>query len=145
VIRGALNRSTAALRWVEYYLILRKATMKTLAICIFLGACSFLQAQDIGRSEPPYVEATVTMPTKQLTNAEKRVDMVSALADKSEMNYRLLSLTIMEKWQASIKKDKGFLKNLMKYKTAAFTVHKDGTIEIKGVDDKPAGNNETKP
>ena len=126
------------------FLTLGHAIMKLLVVCIMFGTCSVLQAQqDIGRSEPPYVEATVTMPTKLLNNAEKRCDMVSDLAEKSEMNYRLLSLKIMEKWQASIKKEKGFLKNLMKYKTVSFTVQKDGSIVISGVEDKPAGDSKS--
>jgi len=112
--------------------------MKVLIFGVILGICSCLQAQDVGRSDPPYVEATATMPLKFINNAEKRCGMVSDLAEKSEMNYRLLALKVMEKWQSSIKKDKVFLKNLRKYKTVAFTVHKDGSIEIKGVEDPPA-------
>ena len=61
--------------------------------------------------------------------------MVADLAEKSEMNYRLLALKITEKWQSSIKRDKEFLKNLRKYKTVSFTVHEDGSIAIKGVKD----------
>ena len=106
-------------------------------VCIILGACSCLRAQGIGRSEPPYVEAAVTMPTRLMKNAEKRCDMVSELAEKSEMNYRLLAMKVMEKWQASLKGDKDFLKNLMKYKTVSFAVRKDGSIVIKGVEDPP--------
>jgi hypothetical protein len=115
--------------------------MKTLLVCVVLGASSTLSAQDIGRSEPPYVEATVTMPTKLINNAEKRCDMVNDLAEKSEMNYRLLGLKIMEKWRSSIKKDKDFARNLMKFKTAAFTVHKDGSIVIEGVEEPSASKN----
>ena len=74
------------------------------------------------------------MPTKLITNVEKRVDMVTDLAEKSEMNYRLLAMKIMEKWQSSIKNEKEFLKNLRQYKTVSFTVKKDGSIEIKGVE-----------
>ncbi|MGO9112064.1 MAG: hypothetical protein ACLP9L_22795 [Thermoguttaceae bacterium] len=78
------------------------------------------------------------MPSKFINNAEKRRDMVSDLAEKSEMNYRLLAMKVMEKWQSSIKNDKSFIKKLRQYKTVAFTVHKDGSIEIKGVEDTPA-------
>ena len=110
-----------------------------LGACLVLGACSALHAQDLnlGRSGPPYIEATVTMPTKLMKNAEKRCDMVSDLAEKSEMNYRVLAMKIMEKWQSSIKNDKDFLKNLMQYKKVSFTVRKDGSIVIKGVADPP--------
>lgn len=108
---------------------------KSVACIVILAACSYLHAQDLGRSGPPYVEATVTMPAKLMKNAEKRCEMVSELAEKSEMNYRLLGMKIMEKWQASIKSDKDFLKNLMQYKAVAFTVRKDGSIVIKGVED----------
>ena len=113
--------------------------MKTAAFCLILGTCSFLAAQDLGNSGPPYVEATETMPTKQINNPEKRCDMVTALAEKSQMNYRVLAMKIMEKWQTSIKSDKTFLKSIYKYKTISFTVHKDGSIEIKGVEDPPSG------
>jgi hypothetical protein len=75
------------------------------------------------------------MPTKLIYNAEKRSDMVADLAEKSEMNYRLLALKIMEKWQSSIRSDKDFLKNVRKCKTVSFTVRKDGSIVIKGVED----------
>ena len=112
--------------------------MKIFIVCMVLGVCSCLE--DIGRSEPPYVEATATMPFRLITNPEKRPDMVADLAEKSEMNYRLLALKIMEKWQASIRGDKDFLKNLRQYKMVAFTVHKDGSIEIKGVEDPPASD-----
>jgi hypothetical protein len=113
--------------------------MKIVGVCIFVFAtCSVSHAQDIGRSEPPYVEATVTMPFRFINNKEKRCDMVSDLAEKSEMNYRLLGMKILEKWQSSIKNDKEFLKNLRQYKTVSFTVHKDGSIGIKGVDNAPA-------
>jgi hypothetical protein len=116
--------------------------MKILLVCIILGACSCLHAQgtDVGRSDPPYVDATVTMPTKFLNDKEKRLDMVSDLAEKSEMNYRLLGMKVMEKWQSSIKADKSFLKNIMKFKKVAFTVQTDGNIVIKGIDDKPAAD-----
>jgi hypothetical protein len=103
-----------------------------------------MHAQDIGRSEPPYVEATATMPFRFINNKEKRCDMVSDLAEKSEMNYRLLGMKIMERWQSSIKSDKEFLKNLRQYKTVSFTVHKDGSIAIKGVDDAPASDGKTR-
>ena len=66
--------------------------------------------------------------------------MVADLAEKSEMNYRLLALKVMEKWQSSIKKDKEFLKNIRKCKTVSFTVRKDGSIVIKGVEDTAAPN-----
>jgi hypothetical protein len=96
-----------------------------------------LNAQDVdlGRSEPPYIEATATMPSKLLRDAEKRCDMVRELSEKSEANYRVLSMKVMEQWQASIKKDKTFLKELLRHKTVAFTVKTDGTIEIHGVDE----------
>jgi hypothetical protein len=77
------------------------------------------------------------MPFKLINNAEKRCDMVSDLAEKSEMNYRLLAMKVMEKWQSSIKNDKEFLKNLRQCKKVSFTVKKDGAIEIKGVEDPP--------
>ena len=112
--------------------------MKILTACIVLGACCCLHAQDIplGRSEPPYVEATVTMPMKLINNPEKRSDMVSDLAEKSEMNYRLLALKIGEKWVSSVRNDKEFLKNLRQYKTVSFTVKENGSIVIKGVEGK---------
>ncbi len=112
--------------------------MKIAVACILLGTCCCLHAQDLGLSGPPYVESTVTIPTKLLNDGEKRCDMVSDLAEKSEMNYRLLAMKIMEKWQDSMKKDKNFLKDLKQCKKVAFTVHEDGSIEIKGVED-PAG------
>jgi hypothetical protein len=117
--------------------------MKVFGACILVfGAYSCLHAQDdIGRSEPPYVEATVTMPFKLINNKEKRCDMVSDLAEKSEMNYRLLGMKILEEWQSLIKSDKEFLKNLRQHKKVAFTVHKDGSIAIKGVDDAPGPDN----
>ena len=46
----------------------------------------------------------------------------------------------MEKWQLSIRNDKEFLKNIRKCKTVSFTVHKDGSIAIKGVEDPPPAN-----
>ena len=112
--------------------------MKVFLVCIVLGLCSSLHAQDIGRTEPPYLEATATMPFRWINNGEKRADMVADLAEKSEMNYRLLALKIMEKWQSSIKNDKDFLKNLRQFKTVSFTVHKDGSIAIQGVEDTDA-------
>lgn len=118
--------------------------MKILVFGIILGVGSCLHAQGLGRSEPPYVEATATMPFKLINNAEKRCDMVSDLAEKSEMNYRLLALRVMEKWQSSMKADKDFLKNLRQYKTVAFTVHKDGSIAISGVEDPPSGKKANK-
>jgi hypothetical protein len=122
--------------------------MKQLALLTMLMACSSLKAQDIdlGRSEPPYVEATVTMPAKFMSNAEKRCDMVRELSEKCEMNYRLLGGRMMQHWQAQIKKDKTFVKDLLRYKTVAFTVKEDGTIEIKGVEEeeKPAKPAKTK-
>ena len=114
--------------------------MKISAVCVILGACSYLHAQDLGRSDPPYVEASVTMPFKFINNAEKRADMVADLAEKSEMNYRLLALKIMEKWHSSVKSDKGFLKDLRKCKTVSFSVSKDGSIVIKGVEDTSASD-----
>jgi len=114
--------------------------MKIFAVCVVVGACSCLHAQDLGRSDPPYVEASVTMPFKFINNAEKRSDMVADLAEKSEMNYRLLALKIMEKWHSSIKNDKGFLKDLRKCKTVSFAVRKDGSIEIKGVENTSASD-----
>lgn len=113
--------------------------MKIYAACILVGACCCLEAQDIplGRSEPPYVEATVTMPTKLINNPEKRADMVSDLAEKSEMNYRLLALKIGQKWQSSIRGDKEFLKNVRQAKSVAFTVKENGSIVIAPVEDKP--------
>ena len=84
------------------------------------------------------------MPIKLLNDAEKRCDMVSELADKSEMNYRQLALKIGEKWQNSVRTDKEFLKNLMQYKTVSFTVKKDGSIVIQGVEDKPADAKQAK-
>ncbi len=78
------------------------------------------------------------MPFRWINNGEKRADMVADLAEKSEMNYRLLALKIMEKWQSSIKNDKDFLKNLRQFKTVSFTVHKDGSIAIQGVEDADA-------
>ena len=113
--------------------------MKIYAACIIFGACCCLDAQDIplGRSGPPYVEATVTMPSRLINNAEKRVDMVSDLAEKSEMNYRLLALKLGQKWQSSIRSDKEFLKKLRQAKTVAFTVKENGSIVIEPVEDKP--------
>ena len=78
------------------------------------------------------------MPFRWINNGEKRADMVANLAEKSEMNYRLLALKIMEKWQSSIKNNKDFLKNLRQFKTVSFTVHKDGSIAIQGVEDTDA-------
>lgn len=110
--------------------------MKSVASLILFVACRYSQAQeiDIGRAEPPYVEAKVAMPTKFMQNAEKRRAMVDDLAGKSQMNYRLLGMKIMEQWQASIKKDKTFLHEMMQHPSVAFTVKKDGTILIEGVD-----------
>ncbi len=103
-----------------------KLVRKILVACLILGVSSCLYAQDLalGRTEPPYVEGTVTMPTRLIYNAEKRADMVADLAEKSEMNYRLLALKVMEKWQSSIRSDKEFLKNIRKCKTVSFTVPK---------------------
>ena len=112
--------------------------MRAFVFLFILTLCSTLSAQDIGRAEPPYVEATVTMPTRLMQNAEKRCTMVEDLADKSQMNYRLLGMKIMEQWQASIKKDKAFLHEMMKHDKLSFTVKKDGSIVIEGVE-PPAG------
>jgi hypothetical protein len=112
--------------------------MRTLVFCILFGICASLQATDdivIGRSDPPFVEATVTIPIKVIGDMEKRADMVSDLAEKSEMNYRLLGMKITEKWQSSVRADKTFLKNLRQYKKVAFTVHEDGSIKIQGVEE----------
>ena len=117
--------------------------MKMFFACVIIGVYSCLQAQDViadvipdvGRSDPPFVEATATMPMKFINDKEKRCDMVSVLAAKSEMNYRLLAMKIDEKWQKSIKSEKNFLRNLRQYKTISFSVHKDGSITIRGVED----------
>ncbi len=84
------------------------------------------------------------MPFKFINDKEKRCDMASALAEKSEMNYRLLAIKIDEKWQSSLKSEKNFLRNLRQAKTVAFTVHKDGTIAIKGAEDSSASGSKTK-
>ena len=122
-----------------YGILFSVAAMRTLVFCILFGICSFLQAKDddivIGRGEPPFVEATVSMPVRALNNGEKFADMAGDLAEKSEMNYRLLVLKIGEKWQSSIKADKNFLKNLHQHKKVSFTVHEDGSIGIQGMEE----------
>jgi len=60
--------------------------------------------------------------------------MVSELAEKSGMNYRVLAMKVMEKWQSSIKNDKTFLKDVTRGKTIEFTMKKDGSLEIRGTD-----------
>ena len=120
--------------------------MNILAVCIILGACSSPHAEEdlnLGRTEPPYVEATAIIPTKLIYVPEKRAGMVADLAEKSEMNYRLLALKIMEKWQSLIRSDKEFLKNIRKCKTVSFMVHEDGSIAIKGIEDTAAPNSKS--
>jgi hypothetical protein len=102
-----------------------------------------LAAQDLGRAEPPFVEATTSMPVRWLGNPEKRADMVRDLSEKSEMNYRLLALKIMEQWQNSMKSQKTFMKDLMQHRLAAFTVKKNGEIVIEGTD-PPAAQDDVK-
>ena len=96
---------------------------------------ALLSQTDIGQSEPPYTEATVSMPVKQLKDGEKRCEVMQDLADQSGMNYRLLCMRFAEKWQNTIKQDKTFLKNLQKCKTIEFTVKKDGRLIIEGKED----------
>jgi hypothetical protein len=111
--------------------------MKLLVMLAALVSCSQLNAQDVnpGGPEPPCVEATVTMPAKLMNNHEKRCDMVRELSEKSNMNYRLLAMKIMEHLQAQNKKDKSFLKELLRHKSVAFTVKTDGTIAVQGADE----------
>lgn len=108
--------------------------MRLLLALVMLGVCSCLNAQDIVPGESEIVEASVSIPTRFLNNPEKRCDMVNELAEKSGMNYRLLAMKLMEKWQASIKKDKTFFKETMRHDLVEFSVKKGGAIEIQGKD-----------
>lgn len=108
--------------------------MRVLFAMLVLAACSSALAQDIIPSEPQIVEATVGISPRLLNNHERRCDMVSELAEKSGLNYRLLAMKVMEKWQSSVRADKTFLKEMMQHDIVEFTVKKDGSIEIQGKD-----------
>jgi len=91
------------------------------------------QAVNLGRDEPPYLAASVSVSPKVLANAEQRCDMVRDLSEKCDMNYRLLGMRIMEEWQKTICQDKTFLRTIQQSKSVTFSVDEDGKIDIKGV------------
>jgi hypothetical protein len=93
---------------------------------------SQLYAQDdgIGRVEPPFIPASLEVITKSIGNLQSRCEAVRQLSEKTEMNYRLLGMKMMEAWQANVKKDKGFISKINQSKSIIFTVDKDGNVDI---------------
>ena len=100
-----------------------------LTIIILLFASTAI-AQSIGRAEPPFVEATVTYTIKSLMNPDKRYDLCDDLAEKSDMNRRLVIMKVTEAW-TKCSRQKDFMKDLKQSKNVSFTIKVNGEVLIK--------------
>jgi hypothetical protein len=96
-----------------------------------------------GREGPPYIEATVSLETKyfQQEKVDKLQKLLETLAEKSDMNIRVLDMSASRKMCQMTKTAKPSMKGLAKLfrgsTSIALTVKKNGDIEIKGVSAPP--------
>ena len=96
-------------------------------IILLFTVTSYTQAFEIGRTEPPFQPASIEISKKILSNREKLCDAVQNLADKSEMNYRLLGMLIYQKWTTPVK-DKKLLTDFRKCQKIKIEVDERGEI-----------------